>query len=95
MSSNRASASYSSYDYNTAAYDDDWYEYPGDIIFYDWGNVFGFGNADGVIDHTAISVYQDSNGYTYEDAHTTNLYHYYWDLGGGNQTGYYFVIISG
>jgi len=91
---NYAATSYSSYDYGTAAYDDDWYEYPGDVIFYDWGNVFGFGNADGVIDHVAISVTQDANGYTYEDAHTTNLHHWYWDLGGGNQTGYYFVIMN-
>jgi hypothetical protein len=81
-------------DYNTAAYDDSWYEYPGDLIFYDWGNVFGFGPANGVQNHVAISVTQDANGYTYEDAHTTDLYHYYWDLGGGTQSGYWFMTMS-
>lgn len=90
---NFAGSSYSSYSYSTAAFDDDWFEYPGDLVFYDWGNVFGFGAANGVLDHVAISVVQDANGYTYEDAHTTNLKHYYWDLGGGTQTGYYFVIL--
>jgi hypothetical protein len=77
---NYAAASYSSSDYGTAAYDD--------------RNVFGSGPAEGGIDHVAISVSQDANGYTYEDAHTTNLHHFYWDLGGGTQTGYYFVILK-
>lgn len=94
MAGTFAAATYSSYDYNTAAYDDSMYDYPGDLVFYDWGNVFGFGNADGVIDHVAISASQDGNGYTYEDAHTTDLYHAYWDLGGGSQSGYYFIVMK-
>jgi len=88
-----AASTYSSYSYSTAAFDDDWFEYPGDLIFYDWGQVFGFGAADGYLDHVAVSVTQDANGYTYEDAHTTNLWHYYWDLGGGTQTGYFFLVM--
>jgi hypothetical protein len=51
--------------YSQAAYDDSYYEYPGDLVFYDWGNVFGYGSADGTRNHVAISVFQDANGYTY------------------------------
>ncbi len=80
--------------YNQAATDDSVYEYPGDLIFYDWGNVFGFGPADGSKNHVAISVDQDANGYTYEDSHTTDLKHAAWDLGGGTQSGYWFMIMT-
>jgi len=91
---NWAANAYDSGDYNTAYWLQNQYVYPGDLLFYDWGYVFGYGAPDTVVDHAAIAVAADVNGNLYADSHTTNLYHAYWDLGGGTSTHYYFINMA-
>jgi Putative amidase domain len=76
--------------YNTAKSNDLIYEYPGDVIFYDWAP------ANGNKNHVTISVAADANGYTYVDSHTANEYHFYWDMGAGagSGTGFFFVELK-
>jgi hypothetical protein len=56
----------------------------GDLIYYDWDN-------DGYLDHTAVYV-GIYNGVRCIDAHTTDLYHHAWNLGGSSTARYFYNV---
>ncbi len=93
MQGNFANSWYNDVHYAQAKADDINYQYPGDLIFYSW-------DGGPIIDHTAISVSADANNITQVNAHTDNVYHWYWDLEGAGASGrdygatYWFVQLA-
>jgi hypothetical protein len=71
-----ASGSYGSVSNPTSQYPKGpvWELYRGDVIGYDW-------SANGSIDHTAVVAAYDPQGYPLMDAHNSDQYHAWWDLG--------------
>lgn len=52
----------------------------GNPVYYDW-------NGNGTYDHTAICVGRNSSGMPVVDAHTNNVFHVPWRMGGGGRRG--------